>query len=304
MQFAIQEGSRRFIFSLRHRHARLRTLTHADKVLGRRGNIRRPSTRSRRHGPPHRHRYRLHRRHHPRRRHQDQNERTGAIRETTANSQGAFAAPSLAPSSYTVTAMAPGMAQTELTAIPLTVGQERNLLSSSPPPRCSSPSPSLRRTGGHRHQFGPRRRQRQRARSRHAAAERPATLAALPAGSRGADRRRRQLRQHPLQRPRQPAERHPLRRRRSLLHHRRFARQPERRNLHRLPPAVEPRKRAGVPRGVQQLPGRVRHRHRRPDHHRHQVRLQRLSTARCSNTCATTRWTRATSSTPRNPRCG
>ena len=40
--------------------------------------------------------------------------------------------------------------------------------------------------------------------------------------------------------------------------------------------AGEPRERAGVPRRVEQLPGRVRHRHRRPGQRRHQVGRQQL----------------------------
>ena len=75
-----------------------------------------------------------------------------------------------------------------------------------------------------------------------------------------------------------------------------FAGQSERREHLALPAGTESGKRAGVPRGQQQLSGRVRHRHRRPDQLHHQERLQQLSTARPSNTCATTRWTRAISS--------
>ncbi len=55
------------------------------------------------------------------------NEKTGSIRETTANLHGVFTAPNLAPAMYSVTVLSPGMAITEYTQIPLTVGQERNL---------------------------------------------------------------------------------------------------------------------------------------------------------------------------------
>jgi len=55
------------------------------------------------------------------------NEKTGAVRELAANQQGTFTAPNLAPSVYTVTASSQGMAITEYTQIPMTVGQERNL---------------------------------------------------------------------------------------------------------------------------------------------------------------------------------
>ncbi|MBI5084108.1 MAG: TonB-dependent receptor [Acidobacteria bacterium] len=55
------------------------------------------------------------------------NERTGAVREVTSNAQGVFAASSLAPSSYSVSAVSPGMAPTEYVNIHMAVGQERNL---------------------------------------------------------------------------------------------------------------------------------------------------------------------------------
>ena len=72
-------------------------------------------------------------------------------------------------------------------------------------------------------------------------------------------------------RPRRRAERHPLRRRRRLGDHRRGAGQPQRRDSDAVQAAGEPRERAGVPRRVEQLPGGVRHRHRRPGERRHQV---------------------------------
>ena len=55
------------------------------------------------------------------------NEKTGASREVTANDQGVFYAPNLAPSSYSVTATAPGLAPAEHKEIRLTAGQERTL---------------------------------------------------------------------------------------------------------------------------------------------------------------------------------
>ncbi len=55
------------------------------------------------------------------------NEKTGATRELAANPQGAYTFTNVSPSTYTVTASAPGMANTEYTHIPLTVGQERVL---------------------------------------------------------------------------------------------------------------------------------------------------------------------------------
>ena len=94
------------------------------------------------------------------------------------------------------------------------------------------------------------------------------------------ERRHRHLAGHPVQRPRRRAERHPLRRRRGLGDHRRLARQPERRDPVAVQAAGEPRERAGVPRRVEQLPGRVRHRHRRPDQRRSPSRAATACTAR------------------------
>ena len=66
--------------------------------------------------------------------------------------------------------------------------------------------------------------------------------------------------------------------------------------------AGQPRERAGVPRRVEQLSGRVRHRHRRPGQRRHQVRLEPGVAARCSSTTATTSSTpRTTSTRPATP---
>ncbi|MBI4890834.1 MAG: TonB-dependent receptor [Acidobacteria bacterium] len=55
------------------------------------------------------------------------NEKTGAAREIASGTTGAFTFTNISPSTYTVTASAPGMANTEYTHIPLTVGQERAL---------------------------------------------------------------------------------------------------------------------------------------------------------------------------------
>ena len=103
-----------------------------------------------------------------------------------------------------------------------------------------------------------------------------------------AERRHRHVAGHPVLRPRGRAERHQVRRHRRLGHHRRGARQRERREQHAVQAAGEPRERPGVPRRVEQLPGRIRHRHRRPGQRRHQVGRQRLPRRACSSTCATT----------------
>ena len=126
------------------------------------------------------------------------------------------------------------------------------------------------------HQLGAHRRQRQRARRQEPAGQRPPDVAADAAGARLAERRHRHLAGHPLQRPRHRAERHPVRRHRRVGDHRRLAGQPERRDPDAVQAAGEPRERAGVPRRVEQLPGRVRHRHRRPGERRHQVGRQHL----------------------------
>ena len=84
--------------------------------------------------------------------------------------------------------------------------------------------------------------------------------------------------------------------------HRRLAGQRERREQHALQAAGEPRERPGVPRRVEQLPGRVRHRHRRPGQRRHQVGRQQVPRRRSSSTSAATSSTRRTTSTrTRNP---
>ncbi len=78
-----------------------------------------------------------------------------------------------------------------------------------------------RSADGDRPQLGAHRRQRQRARSAEPAGQRPPDVAADAAGAGLAERRHRHLERRPLQRPRQPAERHQVRRRRRLRHHRR-----------------------------------------------------------------------------------
>ena len=55
------------------------------------------------------------------------NLRTGAIRETTSNSQGSYMVTNLSPASYEVKAESPGLAATVMPEIPLSVGQERQL---------------------------------------------------------------------------------------------------------------------------------------------------------------------------------
>ena len=61
--------------------------------------------------------------------------------------------------------------------------------------------------------------------------------------------------------------------------------QSERRNRDAVQAAGEPRERPGVPRRVEQLPGRIRHRHRRPGQRRSPSPAATTSTAPCSSTC-------------------
>ena len=123
-------------------------------------------------------------------------------------------------------------------------------------------------------QLGPHRRQRHRARGGEPAGERAPDVAADAAGAGFAERRHRHLERRPLQRPRQPAERDQVRWRRGLGDHRRRAGQHRRPDLVAVQAAGQPRERAGVPRRVEQLSGRVRHRDRRPGQRHHQVRLE------------------------------
>ncbi len=55
------------------------------------------------------------------------NDRTRAAREVRTSETGTFSLPNLAPSTYTLTAQAPGMAQAHLRNLTLTAGQERSL---------------------------------------------------------------------------------------------------------------------------------------------------------------------------------
>ena len=55
------------------------------------------------------------------------NEKTGQTRKVTSNMEGAYVATQLGPSTYTVTAEAPGMAPAEFSGVTLQVGQERTL---------------------------------------------------------------------------------------------------------------------------------------------------------------------------------
>src|SRR5262245_14174172 len=55
------------------------------------------------------------------------NLRTGAIRETTSNPQGAYLVTNLPPASYEVRAESPGLAAAVISEVPLNVGQERKL---------------------------------------------------------------------------------------------------------------------------------------------------------------------------------
>jgi hypothetical protein len=78
--------------------------------------------------------------------------------------------------------------------------------------------------------------------------------------------------------------------------HRRVAGQRERREPDAVQAAGEPRERAGVPRRIEQLSRRIRHRHGRPGDRGHQVGQQRVSTARSSSTSAARNWTRGITS--------
>ena len=131
-----------------------------------------------------------------------------------------------------------------------------------------------RRSHGCGFQLRAHRRQCVPARSVRAAHERAPGFPALPARARRRQQRRRKLRQYPLQRTLQPGKRDPFRRRRGIFDRRRVSGQPQRRDDLAVPPRAEPRKRPGIPRGQQQLSGRVRNRHGRPDQLYHQVRHQ------------------------------
>jgi hypothetical protein len=104
------------------------------------------------------------------------------------------------------------------------------------------------------------------------AVEWPPDVAALSAGTRCPEQRHGGVRGHPFQRPGRPAEHDPLRRHRGHGHHRCVAWKPERGDPLALSPPVEPRKRAGVPGRLEQLSGRSRNRHWRPDRGGDQVR--------------------------------
>ena len=186
------------------------------------------------------------------------NERTGQERKVNGDAAGSYVVPYLASSSYKVTVQQSGFAQWQTTGIPLSVGQERTVNIVLQP---ASVTTEVTVSGGELTQvdtssaaIGANVNAREVA---TLAAERPAAFAALSAGAGRADGRRRQLRQHPLQRTGQPGKRGAFRRHRGQLHHRRLARQSERRNLHRLPPAEQPGDRLRVPRGFEQLSGRV-----------------------------------------------
>ena len=95
---------------------------------------------------------------------------------------------------------------------------------------------------------------------------------------------------HSLQRALGGAERHPLRRRGGQRHRGRRARQHERRDNcpGAFPPTVQRRKHPGIPRGVEQLSGGVRHRNRRSGHAWSPSPARTPSTGRFTNTFAMT----------------
>src|SRR5664279_5821806 len=55
------------------------------------------------------------------------NEKTGQERKVSADEHGVYVAQQLQPSTYSLTAIAPGMAATQFTGISLQVGQERTV---------------------------------------------------------------------------------------------------------------------------------------------------------------------------------
>ena len=180
------------------------------------------------------------------------NEKTGAERTTTSGPDGGYMVGSLTPSLYTVRVAAGQFAPTDTPACSCCPAQELTLDLELRPQGVTEPV-TVSAAPRTRHELRAHRHERDRARGEGPAAQRPPALAALPAGARVGEQRHRHVRRHPLQRPRGRAEHHPLRRHRRHGHHRRVAGQPERRAPVAVPPAVQPRERAGVPRRVEQL---------------------------------------------------
>ena len=184
--------------------------------------------------------------------------------------------------------------------MPLAVGQELTLDFELKPAGVQEAVTVVGDRAGARHELRAHRRQRERARSRQPAGQRPADVAADAAGARLAERRHRHVAGHPLLAA-APSSRTPSGTTASKAR-RSSTRRPGNlngENRDAVQAAGEPRERAGVPRRIERLPRRVRHRHRRPGERRHQVGRQRLPRLGCSSTCAATRSTRPTTSITR-----
>ena len=93
------------------------------------------------------------------------NQRTGIERSVTANEQGRYIITNLPPAQYMVSSTAAGLGTTEVEIV-LTAAQERTVNLALQPAVLQQADHGLgRRTGGHRHELGAHRCQRQRARS-------------------------------------------------------------------------------------------------------------------------------------------
>ena len=86
-------------------------------------------------------------------------EKTGQERKGTADTIGYYVISNLAPSTYKITAQGSGLGPTELTGIPLSVGQERHVnIILQPSSQATEITDSVRRAGGDRHRLGRHRR--------------------------------------------------------------------------------------------------------------------------------------------------
>ena len=202
------------------------------------------------------------------------NERTGEERVVKSNKNGLFAVSALKPSTYTIRASFGDFKPVEYTGMLVQVGQSLSLDLELSPAGVTEAVTVAARTGLDRSGLGTHGRDDQRAGGAGTAAQRPPDVAALSPGARSAQQRHRHLRRHPLQRARGAAEHDPVRRRRGHGNHRRVSGQSQRRDSVSVPPAVQPRERPGVPSGLQQLPGGVRHGHRRADLGGDEVRIE------------------------------
>ena len=204
------------------------------------------------------------------------NERTGEVRTVVSNEKGYYLVPGLKPATYTLHAEKTGFAAIEYTGITLGAGQEMTLdlelqaegVQQSVTVVAATPTLDL-------------------SSARMGANVSEREVQDLPVNGR-------QMSQLMLQAPGsqnagtgtwkdvrfsgRAVEQNviKLRRHRRLRHHRLRAGQRERREQHAVQAAGEPRERPGVPRRVEQLPGGIRHRHRRPGQRHHQVGQQRL----------------------------